>query len=156
MSLTSSIYIPLGFTLAPIILPAKKLLQDLYKQRLDCNGAVGEKESRRWEHWKVDLPKLLNNVSLKEVRQTCRPRKGKVRRNTSFRWRLTVRILCPVLRISSQWLCQDELSAAILAVQLDETIKFELEIPLHQAVFWTDSTTGLQYINSPQSAVHIL
>ena len=85
MSLTSSIYIPLGFTLAPIILPAKKLLQDLYKQRLDCNGAVGEKESRRWEQWKVDLPKLLNNVSLEEVRQTCRPREGKVHRIISFR-----------------------------------------------------------------------
>ena len=46
LSLTSSIYDPLGF-LAPIILPAKKLLQDLCKQRLDWDDLVGENESRR-------------------------------------------------------------------------------------------------------------
>ena len=34
-----------------------------------------------------------------------------------------------------------ELSAAVLAIQLDETLKSELEIPLHQSVFWSDSTT---------------
>ena len=36
-----------------------------------------------------------------------------------------------------------ELSAAVLAVQLDDTLQSELEIPLHQSVFWTDSTTVL-------------
>ena len=41
-----------------------------------------------------------------------------------------------------------ELSAAVLAIQLDETLKSELEIPLHQSVFWTDSTTVLQYIRN--------
>ena len=41
-----------------------------------------------------------------------------------------------------------ELSAAVLAVQLDETLKSELEIPLHQSVFWMDSTTVLQYIRN--------
>jgi len=57
LSVTSSIYDPLGF-LAPIILPAKKLLQDICKQRLDWDDPVGENESRRWEKWKEDLPKL--------------------------------------------------------------------------------------------------
>ena len=57
LSLTSSIYDPLMF-LAPIILSAKKLLQDLCKQRLDWDDLVGENESQRWEKWKADLPKL--------------------------------------------------------------------------------------------------
>ena len=56
-SLTSSIYDPLGL-LAPIILPTKKLLQDLRQQRLDWDDPVGENESQRWEKWKEDLPKL--------------------------------------------------------------------------------------------------
>ena len=56
LSLTSSSYDPLEF-LAPIILPAKKL-QDLCKERLDWDDPVGENESRRWEKWKHDLPKL--------------------------------------------------------------------------------------------------
>ena len=41
LSLTSSIHDPLGF-LAPIILPAKKLLQDLCKQKLDWDDPVCE------------------------------------------------------------------------------------------------------------------
>ena len=57
MSLTTSIYDPRGF-LASIILSAKKLLQDLCKQRLDRDDPVGENKSRRWEKWKEDLPKL--------------------------------------------------------------------------------------------------
>jgi len=44
LSLTSSIYDPLEF-LAPIVLPAKKLLQDICKQRLDRDDPVGENES---------------------------------------------------------------------------------------------------------------
>ena len=48
LSLTSSIYDPLGF-LAPIIVPAKKFLQDLCKQRLDWDDPVSENQSRRWE-----------------------------------------------------------------------------------------------------------
>lgn len=57
MSLPSSIYDPFGF-LAPIILPAKKLLHDLCKQKLDWDDQVGVKKSRRWEKWK-ELPKLI-------------------------------------------------------------------------------------------------
>lgn len=47
-----------------------------------------------------------------------------------------------------------ELPAAVLAVQLDETLKSELEIPLHQSVFWTDSTIVLQYIRNESTRFH--
>ena len=57
LSLRSLMYDPLGF-LAPIILPAKTLLQDLCKQRLDWDYPVCENEGRRWEEWKEQLPKL--------------------------------------------------------------------------------------------------
>jgi hypothetical protein len=49
-------YDTLGF-LAPIILLAKKLLQDLCKQRVDWDDSVRENESRRWEKWKEELSK---------------------------------------------------------------------------------------------------
>lgn len=41
-----------------------------------------------------------------------------------------------------------ELSAAVLAVQLDKTIREHLDISLIDSVFWTDSTIVLQYIRS--------
>lgn len=39
-----------------------------------------------------------------------------------------------------------ELTAATLAVQVDTIIKKELQIPLSESKFWTDSTTVLKYI----------
>jgi len=44
LSLTSSVYDRLGF-LAPIIVPAKKLLQDLCRKKLSLDEPVGETES---------------------------------------------------------------------------------------------------------------
>jgi len=39
-----------------------------------------------------------------------------------------------------------ELSAAVLAVQLDQTVREQLDIPISQSTFWSDSTCVLQYI----------
>ena len=41
-----------------------------------------------------------------------------------------------------------ELSAAVLAVKLDRTMREELEISIDRSVFWTDSTAVLQYIRN--------
>ena len=57
LSVTSSIYDPLGFV-SPVVLPAKKLIQDLYKQGLGWDKKIGEEETARWEKWLSDLPKL--------------------------------------------------------------------------------------------------
>ena len=48
-----------------------------------------------------------------------------------------------------------EFSAAVLAIQLDETLKSKPEIPLHQSVFWVDSTTVLQYIRNESARFHM-
>ena len=45
LSATSSIYDPLGMV-SPIVLPAKKLLQDLCKQKLGWDEEIGEEESQ--------------------------------------------------------------------------------------------------------------
>jgi hypothetical protein len=39
-----------------------------------------------------------------------------------------------------------ELQAAVLAVKVDEIARCELDVSLMESVFWTDSTTVLQYI----------
>ena len=54
LSVTSSV---LGF-LAPAILPAKKLLQDLCKLKLGWDNAIGEEELTKWKRWLSDLPDL--------------------------------------------------------------------------------------------------
>ncbi len=41
-----------------------------------------------------------------------------------------------------------ELTAAAVAVKMDKVLRRELQIPLQQSVFWTDSTTVLNYIGN--------
>ena len=41
-----------------------------------------------------------------------------------------------------------ELLAAVLAVKVDSLLRCEVRLPLEKSVFWTDSTTVLQYIAS--------
>ena len=41
-----------------------------------------------------------------------------------------------------------ELSAAVLAIKLDQTLREELELTIDESIFWTDSTSVLQYIKN--------
>jgi len=58
-SVTSFIYDPLGMV-SLIILPAKRLLQDLCKQGLGWDEEIGRQESHCWRLWLSDLPFLLS------------------------------------------------------------------------------------------------
>ena len=52
-----SFFDPLGF-IAPYIMKAKLLLQELTGERLGWDDAVNEQESLQWQRWLNDLPKL--------------------------------------------------------------------------------------------------
>jgi len=41
-----------------VVLPAKKLIQDLCKQGLSWDEKIGVEEAVRWEKWLSELPKL--------------------------------------------------------------------------------------------------
>ncbi|XP_028679645.2 uncharacterized protein LOC114668167 [Erpetoichthys calabaricus] len=41
-----------------------------------------------------------------------------------------------------------ELTAAVVAVKMDKMLKGELQMPLEESTFWTDSTTVLKYISN--------
>ena len=57
LSVVSSIYDPLGF-IAPSIFPAKVLLQDLCRKKLDWDDRIPEEGVSRWESWLKEFPKL--------------------------------------------------------------------------------------------------
>ena len=52
LSLTSALYDPLGLV-APIILPAKKLLQDLCKEKLGWDDPINDDDKERWKTMRV-------------------------------------------------------------------------------------------------------
>ena len=47
-----------------------------------------------------------------------------------------------------------ELSAAVLAVQLDKSVREELDVPVTQSTYWSDSTCVLQYIRNQSKRFH--
>ena len=55
---------------------------------------------------------------------------------------------CRVAPIKQMTMPRLELSAAALSVKMDQLIRHELDIEIHESVFWTDSTTVLQYIRN--------
>ena len=60
LAVISSLYDPLGF-LAPVILPAKKILQDLCKEsRLDWDDEMPVESCGKWQKWLSMLPQLHN------------------------------------------------------------------------------------------------
>ena len=57
LSMTASVYDPMGFV-APVILEAKLLLQDLCKQKANRDSVISEDERVRWSRWLEELPYL--------------------------------------------------------------------------------------------------
>ena len=174
LSLTSSVYDPLGFV-APIILPAKKLLQDLCKQKLGWDHPISDVDNERWEKWKSQLPSLseitvnrcfkpicfgdLKFAELHNFADATQIAYGAV----SYLRLVDVedRIHCAFLAGKSRLahlrpmtVLRLELSAAVLAVQLDQSMREELDIPITQSTFWSDSTCVLQYIRNQSRRFH--
>ena len=57
LSFISAVYDPLGFV-APFILTAKMILQDLCKKKLNWDDRIPDEDLRRWQTWLCELPKL--------------------------------------------------------------------------------------------------
>ena len=57
LSVVSSVYDPLGLAI-PFVFPAKLLLQDLCRVKLDWDGPIPQKHKVPWERWIADLRKL--------------------------------------------------------------------------------------------------
>ncbi|XP_074632711.1 uncharacterized protein LOC141891621 [Acropora palmata] len=57
LSVVCSLYDPLGF-IAPIVLPAKVIVQDQCRNRLEWDDPIPDGERNRWLSWLEDLQKL--------------------------------------------------------------------------------------------------
>ena len=47
-----------------------------------------------------------------------------------------------------------ELSAAVVVIQLDKMLREELDITVDDSIFWSDSTSVLQYIRNESRRFH--
>ena len=168
LSLVSAMYDPLGLA-APLVLPAKRVLQDTCKQDYGWDEEIPEEKLVRWREWLNDLPKLKNVTMPRSVKP---PEFGELRSIQLHHFsdaseegygavsylrlvNATGNIHCGILMGKSRvaplktiTIPRMELTAATVAVKLDKLIQEELTLPIHETVFWTDSTLVLQYIRN--------
>ena len=167
LSTVASLFDPLGFV-APVLLEAKRLLQVLCKQNLGWDELIGDAEQKRWKDWLESLP-ALNNV---KVPRCFKPADfGRVvtvqihhfADASSYGYGA-----CSYLRLVNEQgiICLSflmgksrlaamksvsiprlELTAAVLAVRLDELTKGELDLSV-PSFFWIDSTAVLYCIKN--------
>ncbi|XP_068757389.1 uncharacterized protein [Montipora capricornis] len=175
LSVASSIYDPLGI-ISPVVLSAKKLIQDLCKQGLSWDEEIKEEEAIRWKKWLSELPKL-SQISLArclkpadfgvtdvtelhhfaDASQIVYGAVSYARFVNEERNAVHCNFLVGKSRLAHvkpMTIPRLELSAAVVAVKLDRTLREELEIKIDRSVFWSDSTAVSQYIKNEDKRFH--
>ena len=174
LSVVNSIYDPLGF-LSPFTLPPKLMLQELCKRKIGWDDTIPQTFLQKWTQWLTNLHKL----SLLKVERCIKPKNfGKVSnaqlhhfsdasecgygavsylRLKGISDEVNIAFMVGKSRVAPMkqtTIPRLELTAAVLAVRLDKMITKELQLELDQSVFWTDSTTVLNYISSETKRFH--
>jgi len=168
LSVTSSVYDPVGLV-SPVIVPTKKLLQDLYQQKIGWDDEITLEELARWRSWISDLPKLsqvaiarnLKPADFSEVR-SCHFHHFADASQVAYGAPAYVRLESANCQVHCSFLTAKsclahvklmtipklELSTAVLAVRINRALREELELTIDKSVFWSDSTSVLQYIRN--------
>ena len=168
LSTVGSIYDPLGIA-ASVLLPGKKILQDLCREKMDWDDEIPDEYRNHWEKWKSSLP-LIEKFSMdrclkpanfgrivsQEVRSFSDARSTRYRQVSYLRQEndqgdvhcafLTGKArLTPTKPITI--LCH-ELTTAVLSVCVTDMLVREMDNPPDTRFYWTDSTTVPKYINN--------
>lgn len=167
LSLVSSIFDPIGF-LAPFIMPAKRILQELCRINLTWDQPLPEKQLSQWNEWLEDLPKInkiqiprcmknydVNEITTSQLHHFSDASQYGYGTATYLRQvDINGRVSCSLLIAKSRLapmkqltIPRLELSAAVLAVRMDNFIHTELPVS-NPSVFWSDSTVVLSYIRN--------
>lgn len=167
LSSISSLYDPLGFV-APIILSAKLILQELCRKRVGWDDVIDESAAQRWHEWLHNLPSLSSvsvprcyhpidfrvvSIQLHHFSDASELGYGAVsylrykddRNQIHCSFVVGKSRLAPLKTISIPRL---ELSAAVVAVRLNTMLREQLTIPINETFYWTDSMAVLQYIRN--------
>ncbi|XP_072041448.1 uncharacterized protein [Amphiura filiformis] len=168
LSVVSAIYDPLGFV-SPVILPAKRILQSLCELQVSWDEPIPDLQRKQWDRWLNSIPQISaftvprcfvpvefgkpTSVQLHHFSDASEIGYGMVsylrftnqRDDVHCALVLSKSRVAPLKQVTIPRL---ELTAATVAVKINHMIHKELEIQINDTIFWTDSTTVLQYIRS--------
>ena len=152
------------------MLSARRLFQELCKQEKGWDEPLPRYIEKQWGRWLDDLPviKELNiprcimpdKSTVKEVQlhHFCDASQygyGAVAYLLTVHedQTVTVNLLMAKSRLAplkGSTIPRLELAGALEAVRLDKILQEELQMPLKESVYWTDSTIVLWYLQSPE------
>ncbi len=174
LSMLSSVYDPLGF-IAPVTLPGKVLLQELCRRKSGWDDSLPCDILQQWTRWLEELsrlsefkvkrcikPKEFGQPSLVQLHHFADASEGgygtvSYVRLENDRHEVHVSLLLGKARVTPLkpvTIPRLELTAAVLAVQMDKVLKAELQLQVENSFFWTDSTSVLKYIRNEDKRFH--
>ncbi|XP_071161241.1 uncharacterized protein [Mytilus edulis] len=124
LSTINSLYDPLGF-LAPVIIKGKLLLRKIVSETVDWDQPLSDDTAAEWKSWRDTLNAI-------ETLRIPRFILGKAK----------------VAPTSGHTIPRLELSAAVLAVEITQTIVDNLDLHIDTVKFYTDSKVVLGYISN--------
>ncbi|XP_006811478.1 uncharacterized protein LOC102806687 [Saccoglossus kowalevskii] len=174
LSEVSSIYDPLGF-IAPLLIPAKSVLQEMCKQEAGWDDEPSDNIHGKWQMWKTSMqdleevrisrcyvPAEFGNVTYRELHAFADAseigygcviylRQINSSENIYCSFVFAKARVTPLKKITIPRL---ELTAATLAVRLVSIVQRELDFKIDKAIYWTDSTAVLRYIRNDRARYH--
>ena len=162
---TSRVFDPLGF-LGGYIVKAKMLLQELWQEEYGWDQEVDEEYILVWKQWldglknihRFELPRcyfgncvveyeihIFGDASEKAYGAVAYLVGSTKNGEKESALVMSKSKLAPIKVITLPRL---ELNAAVMVARLYRKIITELDLPLHKAFFWSDSTLTLQYIHN--------
>lgn len=154
----------MGF-LAPIMLPAKLLLQEMCRQNLSWDENIPPILQTQWNSWISDLDKLsefqvdrclkptdfgqIIHACLHHFSDACERGYGMVTYlkliNSEDKVHVTFLLSkARVVPLKPITIPRLELTAAVLTAKVDQMLRKELRLQLENSVFWTNSQTVLK------------
>ena len=166
LSEVAILFDPLGL-LATVIIRAKILLQSIWRQGFEWTETLPDDILGDWREWTSDLTGLellklprclgdgVTNPTSRTLHVFCDASEhgfgAAVYLRTSNDCESEVHLVAAKTRVAPMkflTIPRLELQGAVVAVRLADSVCKELSLPLPAVVFWTDSTTVLQWIHS--------
>ncbi|KAJ8706805.1 hypothetical protein PYW07_012883 [Mythimna separata] len=163
-SAVMSTFDPMGFA-TPVLIQGKKLIQDIWRTKIDWDEEINEQQKETWLNYLEEVSKLARLNIPRCI--SPRSRRGQLHTFTDASeeaysavvyWRTVepggkvhISMIAGKARVTPTKpvsIPRLELQAALLGSRLAATIEEESELEISKKVYWTDSSTVLQWIKS--------
>ncbi|RXN33123.1 hypothetical protein ROHU_004400 [Labeo rohita] len=175
LSTINSLFDPFGFA-APVIIKGRSLLRQLTMEAWDWDAPLSEQMFNEWKSWrdlleelekltisKAYTPNTLNNAERKEMCVFCDASTTAIAavaylRTTDTDGKVNTGFICGKAKLTPRpeiTIPRLELCAAVLAVEIADTVTDEIDVKFDAVTFYSDSKVVLGYIHNESRRFYV-